>query len=289
MHPDADATPNARRRVRPPFSYYGGKTRLAPRLAALLPTHRHYVEAFGGSLAVLLAKPPAPFETVNDLDSDLMTFWRVLRDRPLELGRVCALTPHSRAEFAAAHDLDVADELERARRVWIRLSQGRVGHLHGTGWRHFLDPDATNLSMSAYLAGYVRRMERVAQRLAQVSLENRDGLEVVDRYGRYDGVLIYADPPYLGTTRGWGNQYPHEMRAEDDHERLAAALRTCRAAVVLSGYPSPLYDELYGGWNRVDLRGMTSRGGARTEVVWSNRPLPPCEARPVPAQRAEQP
>lgn len=66
----------------PPFTYFGGKQMLAGRIAALLPDHRHYVEPFAGSLAVLLAKPPSTLETVNDLDRDLMLFWRVLRDRP---------------------------------------------------------------------------------------------------------------------------------------------------------------------------------------------------------------
>ncbi len=69
----------------PPMAYFGGKTRLAARIVELLPPHEHYVEPFAGSLAVLLAKPLSRMETVNDLDGDIMTFWRVLRDRPEEL------------------------------------------------------------------------------------------------------------------------------------------------------------------------------------------------------------
>ena len=73
-----------------PFPYFGGKTSHAARIASLLPDHGHYVEPFAGSLAVLLAKPRSRMETVNDLDGDLMTFWRVLRDQPEELARACA-------------------------------------------------------------------------------------------------------------------------------------------------------------------------------------------------------
>lgn len=94
----------------PPFAYYGGKTQLAERIVATLPPHKHYVEPFAGSLAVLLAKPPTTMETVNDLDGDLMTFWRVLRDRPADLIRACALTPHSRGENVDAFDRDQVDE-----------------------------------------------------------------------------------------------------------------------------------------------------------------------------------
>ncbi len=63
----------------PPFAYYGGKTTLAERIADLLPPHRHYVEPFAGSLAVLLAKPTSLMETVNDLDGHLMKLVAALR------------------------------------------------------------------------------------------------------------------------------------------------------------------------------------------------------------------
>lgn len=115
----------------PPMAYYGGKTRLAAKIAALLPPHEHYVEPFAGSLAVLLAKKPSRMETVNDLDDLLMTFWKVLRDKPAELARECALTPHSRSEYLAARsaNLEDLDDVERARLVWVMISQGRGGCL----------------------------------------------------------------------------------------------------------------------------------------------------------------
>jgi hypothetical protein len=120
--------------------------------------HEHYVEPFAGSLAVLLAKPRAEMETVNDLDQDLMTFWRVLRDRPEDLALHMALTPHSRAEHQAAYDLDDLDDLERARRVWVLLSQGRGGSMRRTGWRFYRDGKASTYSFPEYLAAYVNRV-----------------------------------------------------------------------------------------------------------------------------------
>jgi DNA adenine methylase len=262
--------------LRPPMAYYGGKTTMAERIARLLPEHAHYVEPFAGSLAVLFAKPAVRMETVNDLDGDLMTFWRVLRARPAELARVCALTPHSRAEHDASHgDLSDLDELERARRVWVRITQGRTGTLRRTGWRHYLDPDGSSSSMPRYLAGYLDRMLPAAERLAAVSLECRPALDVIAKYGRHRTALLYVDPPYLGEVRD--RNYRHEMTSDASHRELAAALQATRATVVLSGYASSLYDDdLYTGWHRYTLRTGTSQGGtwsARTEVLWSNRPL----------------
>lgn len=259
----------------PPFAYFGGKTVLAERIVGHLPSHRTYVEPFAGSLAVLLAKPRALIEVANDLDGELVTFWRVLREQPDDLVRMCALTPHSRAEYEGSktRPADLTD-LERARRVWTKLAQGRSGTLRRTGWRHFVDPHGTNRSMGAYLTSYVDRMAVIAERLAEVSLECRPALEVIAAYGQHPDALIYADPPYLGSTRS-GTNYAHEMPDPAEHVALAEALLECRAAVVLSGYDSPLYADLYAGWHavRIDTRtGQAAGDQSRTEVLWTNRP-----------------
>lgn len=267
--------------LRPPMPYFGGKTRLAAQITAVFGEHRHYVEPYAGSLAVLLAKPVSVHETVNDLDGDLVTFWRVLRDRPDDLAAVCALTPHSRTEHASSYgELTGLDEVEQARRVWVQLTQGRAGVRARTGWRHYQDPGGSSASMPGYLAGYLARIHPAAARLARVSLECRPALDVIADYGHHTKVLLYVDPPYLATTRtkpspGRHNGYLHDMPAETDHTRLLDALQACRAQVVVSGYPSALYDTRLSGWDRVEIPTSTGQGGvwsARTEVLWCNRP-----------------
>lgn len=267
-------------RLQPPMVYYGGKQRSAAAIAGLLPEHTHYVEPFAGSLAVLLAKQPTRLETVNDLDGDLMCFWRVLRDRPEELARACALTPHARAERDLARQLgDDLDDLERARRVWVCLTQGRTGTLRNTGWR-FDSSDAASISMPGRLSGYVARMDVVAARLAAVSLECRPATEVIATYGGKRNTLLYVDPPYVAGVRQ--RNYRHEMQGDDQHRELAEALHGCAATVVVSGYASALYDEdLFADWYRHEVPAATSQGGTweqRTEVLWSNRPLRAAEA-----------
>ncbi|WP_207553274.1 DNA adenine methylase, partial [Mycobacteroides abscessus] len=155
--------------VKPPVAYYGAKTTLAPTIVSMFPEHKRYVEPFAGSLAVLLAKRPARHEVVNDLDHNLMTFWKVLRDSPTELARVCMLTPHSRVERnLAKHIPSSASDLERARLVWSALVQGRTGTLANTGWRH-----ARSAVDGRMLRSYVQRIETVAERIRDVSLECR--------------------------------------------------------------------------------------------------------------------
>lgn len=261
----------------PPFAYFGGKTTAAVRIVEHFPPHLHYVEPYAGSLAVLLAKPRSRMETVNDLDHSIMTFWRVLRDRPDELARVCQLTPHSRAEWEDCERLEVCDDLEHARRVWVRLSQGRAGRLNRVGWRHYVSPVTQATSFPGYLDGYVDRMAAAVERLHHVTLDCRPALELIEKYGSHPDVLLYVDPPYLGSTRGsYDKSYRFEMRDEGSHRELAEALRGCASAVVLSGYASALYDrELYPDWYRAEFTSGTGQGGDgwsnRTEVLWSNR------------------
>lgn len=264
--------------MKSPISYFGGKITLGPAIAALFPDHLHYVEPYCGSLAVLLAKQPSPMETVNDLDGALVTFWRVLRDRPAELERACALTPHSRAEYDAAQELDATDDVEVARQVWVKLNQGRAGRLRRSGWRRYIDPSGSSTGMPGYLDGYVDRLAAAAERLHHVTLENLPAIELIDQFGASPDVLLYVDPPYLGATRSRSDDnYRHEMRDEDQHRELAEHLRSVTAAVVLSGYPSDLYDrDLFPDWDRVEMAAGTGQGGVwanRTEVLWSNREI----------------
>lgn len=273
--------------MKPPFTYFGGKTAIAEQIVDLLPPHDHYVEPFAGSLAVLLCKPPAQMETVNDLDGNLVNFWRVLRDRPADLERACELTPHSRAENIGSYDFTEGDDLERARRVWVRLTQGRGGQMKRTGWRFYQDPRGSHSSMPDYLASYVSRLGPAAARLRHVSLECKPALEVIRAYGQHPGNLLYADPPYLGSLRtltkgrSRGPDYLCELRTDDEHRELLEALLGCRASVVLSGYASPLYDGLLATWFRREIATGTGNGGGdrdRTEVLWSNRPFPVMQA-----------
>lgn len=178
--------------MRPPFGYYGGKQPLADWIVSLMPPHQTYVEPFAGSLAVLLAKPPAPVEVVNDLDGEVVNFWRVLRDRPHDLERVCALTPYARAEYDAAFD-PTDEPLERARRWWTRIEQS-VAHTHSrSGW------NSAGARFVATARNHVDRMGPAAERIAQVAIDCRDAVDVIDQFDGPD-TLIYCDPPYVAAT-----------------------------------------------------------------------------------------
>jgi DNA adenine methylase len=276
--------------VRPPTTYYGGKTRLAGWIASLLPPHRTYLEPFAGSAAVLFAKAPSPTEILNDLDGQVVNFFTVLRDRPADLARALALTPYARAEYeqvAAGYDDPGLDEVERARRWFVRVNQS-ISHLAGrgrpSGWAAAFNTNGADHAHK--FAATADRLQACAERLRRVHLEQRPAVEVIAKYAKADaGAVIYCDPPYLAATRSSrtkrvGLDYAVEYASEAEHRALAQVLHATPATVLLSGYPSHLYQELYGGWWRLErsVQRPTSnvsggRGAVAVEVLWSNRPL----------------
>lgn len=266
--------------MKPPFPYYGSKGRLAGRIVDLMPRHRVYVEPFAGSAAVLFSKTPAPVEVINDLDRNVITFFRVLRTREAELTRALRLTPYSRDEYAAADLTDPAiDDLERARRFFVRATQGHnaAGSGGRAGWSNGIRANHTDATATTSL---VERLAVLADRLRTVVVEHRDALTIIGAHDASDTVF-YVDPPYLSETRRCGHDYAHEADSEAFHRSLAAALSAAKGTVLLSGYPSALYDELYGHWGRIEVsvhRATTNHRGRTgvergTEVIWCNRSL----------------
>lgn len=262
------------------FPYYGSKSRLAPWISSLLPDHRVYVEPYAGSAAVLFDKRPAAIEIINDLDGNVVNFFRVLRDREDDLVRALTYTPYAREEYAAAElatpDLD---EVERARRFLVRCTQGHnaAGSGGRAGWSNGI---RRNQSQAGTVVNLVDRLPAIAQRLRRVVVENRDVVECITAYDGPD-TAFFIDPPYLDTTRVTSNDYRLDVAGEEEHRRLAKALHACEGTVLLSGYPSPLYDELFADWWRASMEvtrpSSNKRGqsGAAlgVEVVWSNRPV----------------
>jgi DNA adenine methylase len=197
------------------FGWYGGKYSHLDWLLPLLPACHHYCEPFAGSAAVLLNRSPAAVETYNDLDGEVVNFFRVLRDHKAELVEMIGLTPFSREEFGLACEFDsTVSTSERARRFYVRARQVRTGLAQTASlgrWANCKNTSRAGMSgvVSRWLGG-VEALPEIAERLLRVQIENRPALDVIRLYDEAD-TLFYCDPPYVHDTRGDDKAYGHEM------------------------------------------------------------------------------
>ena len=253
------------------LNYPGAKWGMAKEIVALMPPHRSYVEPFFGSGAVLFNKPPSAIETVNDIDGDIVNFFKVLREQPEKLAAFIAMTPYSREVFDDAHENRGSSDFERAYKFAIRSKMGHGFKTYQkTGFKIDIHARENSYAVNCWnrLPG---DLLDAAGRLKSVQIENRPALELIKKFN-HSNVLIYADPPYLLNTRG-GKQYRFEMN-EQDHLDLLAALKHHKGSVILSGYPSDMYDRELSGWNKVYRKSYNQNADPRTEVLWCNFELP---------------
>jgi len=234
------------------------------------PIHDRYVEPFGGGASVLLHKPIQPWELYNDLDKSIFNFFRVLRDDHEALIAAIELTPWSRVELDFAPE-PTDDPVEAARRVYIMAYQAHFGQR--VRWKRSWRYGARRGPNQDYakLWSTVDHLAAVAWRLKHVQLECGDAFDIIARCDTSD-TLFYLDPPYLQSVRRRGSSdlYLHDM-TDDDHRRLAELIHGLKGMVLLSGYESDLYSELYSDWTRSSTISINGRGGTTKEILWMNQ------------------
>lgn len=257
---------------RPILRYYGGKWLIAKWIVRHFPYHRIYVEPFGGAASVLLQKPRSYAEVYNDIDSEVVNVFSVLRSKGKELIRRIELTPFSRDEFLLAYQ-PTRSSVERARRtivktflgfgsdsIWrksgFRSNCSRSGTTPATDWRNFPSSLPENID-----------------RLRGVVIENRPAFKVIEMYDGPD-TLFYIDPPYVHKTRAGGERYRYEMD-EENHKKLLKILVKVKGKVVISGYENPLYNKILKGWRKDRKKVLAQyvvkgKNSGRIEILWMN-------------------
>lgn len=258
--------------------WYGGKIGHLNWLLPILPECEHYCEPYSGGASVLLNREPSQLETINDIDGELVCFFRVLRDKPDELIRSLSLTPYSREEYCLAvySDLTGLSDVERARRFFVRakhtyFAAAQTASLGRWSFCRSATNRENSVSVSKYFRG-IAGLGEIAQRLLRVQIENRPALDVIRAYDN-ENVLFYCDPPYLSGCRVSPKSYGFEM-SDADYCELARTLSSCRARVAVSGYDHPFMDELFPAerWHKfmAQARRIASTKTLRQEVLWTN-------------------
>lgn len=224
--------------ARSPIKWVGGKSRLAKQIIALLPAHRCYVEPFGGAMHVLFAKAPSKVEVYNDLDGELVNFFRVVKHRHEELIRDLdwVLVGRETFEDFKTQDVTALTEVERAARFYYLVNRSFGAK--------YADPILQTSKEHDVPGNHIRDVEEIItqayRRLTTVMIEHGDFATVI---GRYDGpeTVFYCDPPYLGNQ----DQYPQNMTTIGEHLRLAETLADIQGRFLLTVNDCPEFRKLY--------------------------------------------
>jgi DNA adenine methylase len=241
--------------MKAPIKYYGGKSYQAAWILDIIERYefKTYIEPFGGSGAILFAKEPSLVEVYNDLYSDLVTFYKVLRNPKTfkEFIKFIENSPYSRELFYESKEALTTKGLstvERAGHFFILIQQS-----FSSLRNNWSSVGKTCKPQTRPYHNAINRLPEVHQRLKHVHIEHKDAIECIKHYA-HSKSLIYCDPPYIRGTRIAQETYQHEY-TDEQHERLVETLLTAEGHKILSGYESPIYQPLLdAGWTLITKR-----------------------------------
>ncbi|MGK9450286.1 DNA adenine methylase [Acidithiobacillus caldus] len=265
--------------VTPAFSWMGGKNRIRDRIVPYTIGASLYVEPFAGALNVLLGRPCKGMEVVNDRDERIVNFYRVLQDDVLRdrLMQKLKYTPYARSEFGRALNVLRDSESGSINRAWAffvaqnqGISGGGCNASNENNWGVSKERDT-----AARFRWHVQELEKLAERLSGVIIENRDALQLISTWDA-PHAIFYCDPPYVPDTRKMDHRsrYQEEMCLEE-HHALIDALLHLKGQAILSGYR---HEAVHGpleaaGWQRIDTKvhlyaSVQDKNQKRTECLW---------------------
>ncbi|MCI8374898.1 MAG: DNA adenine methylase [Lachnospiraceae bacterium] len=249
------------------LKYPGAKNRIANWICEYIPQHEVYLEPYFGSGAVFFNKLPARIETLNDLDGNIVNYFRVVREKAQELAEQLEMTPYSREEYYKAFEILPEDsEIECARKFAVRCWQGfGCSNVYRNGFRSSQQSKSPHTTRE--WKSLPERLIEASERLKNAQIENLPAVELINRYDTED-VFLYVDPPYLHSTRK-NYLYRYEMK-DADHKELLKALVSHPGKVLLSGYDNDLYNDMLPGWYKVQKKTQAEAGKIRTETLWMN-------------------
>lgn len=250
----------------PVLRYPGAKWSIADWIIQHFTPHQVYLEPFFGSGAVFFNKRPSRVETINDIDGEIVNLFRVIRERPQELASLIEMTPWARDEYYMSFER-TGHPLEDARRFLVRCWQAH-GSDYATkpGWRHCIA--GRDASYSPVWAQLPQRIMEVTYRLKDAQIENQPAVKLIERYRNPD-VLIYADPPYILSTRARKRRYTYEMN-DSEHIELLEVLNEHPGPVIVSGYSNQIYDKYLRHWVKESIKALAEKGRVKEEIIWIN-------------------
>lgn len=261
--------------LRPPFKCHGGKRYLSKWIIEHLPENYQemvYLEPFCGGANVLLNKEPSKEEVINDLDTEIIVLLRIIRDQCTQFLRKIKRVGYKEVNFEAALKRESLDnDLHKAINEFILRRMSRGGLKKAFAWSN-RNRGGQPGEINAWET-IIDLIPEISQRLQNVIILNKSAIPLIKVFDE-PNVLVYADPPYLQETRESPDAYTHEMLV-DDHMALAEVLNNFKGKILISGYPSRLYNKLYKNW-RCEKKKIANHASQqkvkpiKMELLWCN-------------------
>ena len=256
-----------------PITYYGGKQRLVSLILSLIPEHKLYCEPIVGGAAVILGKEPTEMEVINDLNGEVVNFYRVCHSDFQKLGQLIKATPHSRLIHRETQDIlknaDQHNPIKRAWAFWVQTNMSFSSRIFG-GYAYERNSNGT---LKRFINKKLAFTEAIKERLEMVDIENNDALRVIKSRDARDS-FFYCEPHYLNSIMGHYKGY-----TEKDFEELLNVLANIKGKFLLSSYPSDMLQKFT---RKHKWHTLTKRTGVavtkhtdkvKTEVLTANYPI----------------
>lgn len=238
-----------------PLGYFGGKSRLADRIVARIPKdHTCYCEPFCGAAWVFFRKEPSKVEVLNDMDGELVNFWRVIQNhlQPFMDYYKYAVISRKLWTLENKKDPETLTDIQRAVRYYYlqRLGFGgkTVCRTFGSGATRPMNLNLTTMEES---------LLEVHWRVERVTLEHMDACKCIERYDRKE-TLFYIDPPYYDVAQCYAHKFSHE-----DFLRLRKTLDSIKGRFILSLNDSKDVRAIYKGFRQDRIVTTYSTGNSR--------------------------
>ena len=254
--------------MKSPINYFGGKSRLSKIITKHIPPdHLCYCEPFCGAAWILFAKEPVASEIINDMDGELITFWRVIQNHITAFLDYFKFAVISRAifEIESQKDPTTLTDIQRAVRYYYlqRLAFGgkTANRTYGTG--------TTKIS-GLKLSSLEESLVEVHWRLKKVNIERLDALDCIRRYDR-PHTFFFIDPPYMNNTKDYAVHFDRFVELRD-------TLKAIKGRFILTLSDSPQAREMFADFYAKGVTLVYSCANARTtkrgktakEVLFSN-------------------
>lgn len=259
------------KQMKPPISYWGGKSQLINRILPVIPHHKIYSECFFGSGAVFFAKEPVKIEVINDVNRNVINFYKIAKRQFRSLKSEIDVTLYSEEQFLEARDIynnvdrENQDKVLRAWSIFVLSNQAFMGALDNT-WAFSRDHNVA----STFHNKKENFDKKYLKRLEHTQIFCRDANRVI-RNTDTEGTFHFVDPPYINTDMGHYKGY-----TEEDFKCLLNTLETVRGKFLLTTFPSRILAEYSerNGWHTKPIKMHKSAGskaGAmKTEVFTTN-------------------